>query len=81
MTCGKMYVYHKYYGANKVALLYPGKETSKSNGNYLDPISKQETDMECSVFTFLVEPKTKQWQKKINSELESWWIATNQNTK
>jgi hypothetical protein len=76
----QMYVYHEYYGASKVALIYPGKETYKSNGNYLDPISRQETQMECSVITFLVEPKIKQWQRKIQSELESWWISTVKNT-
>ena len=76
----QMYVYHEYYGANKVALIYPGKETSKSNGNYLDPMTRQETMKECSVISFIVEPRIKQWQKKIYTELESWWSLQNQNT-
>lgn len=76
----QMYVYHEYYGANKVALIYPGKETSNSNGNYLDPITRQETEKECSVISFIVEPKIKQWQKKIYTELESWWSLQTQNT-
>ena len=69
----QMYVYHEYYGADKVALIYPGKETSNSTGIYLDPRTLQETKKECSVITFVVEPKIKQWQKKIYTELESWW--------
>jgi 5-methylcytosine-specific restriction enzyme subunit McrC len=76
----QMYVYHTYYGANKVALVYPGKETSKSNGNYLDPITRKETEKECSVISFLVEPKIKNWQKKIYNELEGWWNLQKQNT-
>ncbi|MES2622228.1 MAG: restriction endonuclease [Bacteroidota bacterium] len=69
----QMYVYHEYYRADKVALIYPGKKTSKSNGNYLDPITTQETKKVCSVVSFSVEPNVKQWQKKIYSELESLW--------
>ena len=76
----QMYVYHEYYGANKVALIYPGKETSYSNGIYLDPRTRQETKKECSVISFVVEPKIKQWQKKIYTELESWWSLQKQNT-
>jgi 5-methylcytosine-specific restriction enzyme subunit McrC len=76
----QMYVYHEYYGANKVALIYPGKETSTSNGNYLDPMTRQETEKECSVISFIVEPKIKQWQKKIYTELESWRSLQKQNT-
>lgn len=76
----QMYVYHEYYGANKVALIYPGKETSNSNGNYLDPRTRQETKKECSVISFVVEPKIKQWQKKIYTELENWWSLQKQNT-
>lgn len=76
----QMYVYHTYYEANKVALVYPGKETSKSNGNYLDPFTRKETEKECSVISFLVEPRIKIWQKKIFTELESWWSLPHQKT-
>lgn len=74
----QIYVYHEYYGANKVALIYPGKETTNSNGNYLDPLTRQETEKECSVISFIVEPKIKQWQKKIYTDLESWWSLQKQ---
>ncbi|GEM56645.1 restriction endonuclease [Flavobacterium branchiophilum] len=76
----QMYVYHEYYGANKVALIYPGKETSNTNGNYIDPMTRLETKKECSVISFIVEPKIKHWQKKIYTELESWWSLQKQNT-
>lgn len=69
----QMYIYHEFYRASKVALIYPGKETLKSNGIYLDPTTNQETDKECSVISFIVEPRIKKWQKKIYDELEKWW--------
>lgn len=76
----QMFVYHEYFGATKVALVYPGKENSKSIGNYLDPKSRNETEKECSIITFMVEPKIKDWQKKIYIELDNWWSLHEQNT-
>lgn len=70
----QMYVYHDYYGAKKVALIYPGKTDSNSNGNYLDPLTRNETEKECSVITIKVETKIKLWKRKIYNDLESWWL-------
>src|SRR5690606_26999948 len=47
----QMYVYHEYFGAKKVALIYPGQETYKASGIYLDPRTGIESNKECSVLS------------------------------
>lgn len=68
----QMYVYHEYYGAKRVALVYPGIESIKQGGTYLHPKTGKEIDKECSIISLSVESKIKQWQKNIYSEFESW---------
>lgn len=60
----QMYVYHEYYEAKKVALVYPGA-SQKSCGTYLDPKTSKEIDKECSIISLSVMPKIKEWQEKI----------------
>lgn len=60
----QMYVYHEYYGASRVALVYPGTKELISRGDYLDPKTSKKTDKECSVIFLPVEIKL--WQKKIS---------------
>lgn len=68
----QLFVYHEYYGAKKVALVYPGTESSKISGSYLDPISTKKSDKECSVISLSVEPKIQLWQKNICNDFERW---------
>jgi len=68
----QMYVYHEYYGAKRVALVYPGTVSSKSSGTYLDPKTSQEIDKECSVISLSIEPKIKLWQQNIYKDFERW---------
>ena len=68
----QMYVYHEYYGAKKVALVYPGTKSIKSNGIYLDPNTSYEIDKECSIITLSVEPVIKVWQQNIYNHFEKW---------
>jgi 5-methylcytosine-specific restriction enzyme subunit McrC len=63
-----MYVYHEYYDANKVALVYPGEKTSKTGGKFLDPKTSSETVMECNVISIGVESKIKEWQYQIGKD-------------
>ena len=69
----QMYVYHEYYGATKVALVYPGTESTRSSGEFLNPkIGKEWMVKECSIITLSVEPKIKQWQFNISKEFNLW---------
>jgi 5-methylcytosine-specific restriction enzyme subunit McrC len=68
----QMYVYHEYYDAKKVALVYPGADSVQTFGRYLDPSEDTETDMECSVMTVSVESNIKQWQQNIFKDFQTW---------
>lgn len=70
----QMYVYHEYYGAKRVALIYPGSgnETVKSQGSYLHPITSIAIGKECSVISLSVKGQIKEWQQHIQGEVENW---------
>jgi len=69
----QMYVYHEYYGAKKVALVYPGTKSSMQiKGNYLNPETRNKTDKECSIIPLPVNSNIKQWQESIREEFETW---------
>lgn len=68
----QMYVYHKYYGAKRVALVYPGTESKKAKGIYLDPKTSAGIDKECSVISLSVVPVIKDWQLKIYNDCAAW---------
>lgn len=72
----QMYVYHEYYKAKKVALVYPGSVLLKTMGTYLDPVSSKEIDKECSIFSIPAQTDINQWQKNIYKEFETWmeWL-------
>lgn len=69
----QMYVYHEYYKANKVALVYPG-EASAVKGNYLDWKTEDKSDKECSVLTIPIEKNIKEWQKSITDYLVGQFV-------
>ncbi len=71
----QMFVYLKYYGAKKVALVYPGTENKNQSGQYYDHRShdsKHLSDEECSVISIGVEKDVKAWQKTIFESINSW---------
>ncbi len=72
----QMYVYHEYYKARKVALVYPGSDLLNTMGTYLDPGSSKEIDKECSVFSIPAQSDIKQWQKNIYQIFETWMNYT-----
>ena len=64
----QMFVYHEYYAASKVALVYPSLECSISKGNFLNPKTGASNDKECSVISIKVMDKIKEWQEKIYND-------------
>ena len=67
----QMYVYHEYYNAKRVALVYPGKESLQS-GVYFDSKTGGKSDKQCSVICLDVKNNIKAWQENINSCIEKW---------
>jgi 5-methylcytosine-specific restriction enzyme subunit McrC len=68
----QMYVYHEYYSATKVALVYPGERTSKIGGNFLDPKTSKERGIECNVISIAVEPNIRRWQIQIGKNFNRY---------
>ncbi len=75
----QMYVYHKYFGANRVALIYPGAETKINGGKYLDHKTGDDTEMECSILTLSLPNQIdgqritlRIWQGEIREKIEQW---------
>ena len=73
----QMFVYMKYYGAKKVALVYPGAENRNQAGQYYDHRSKDSKHLsneECSVITIGVEKDVKTWQERIGQYINNWKV-------
>lgn len=68
----QLYVYHQYYNAKKVALVYPGTNYSLKSGKYLNQDNGKETEKECSVISLPVVHKIDLWQKSIYREVKDW---------
>jgi 5-methylcytosine-specific restriction enzyme subunit McrC len=65
----QMYVYHRYFGAKKVGMIYPSQTSSRVAGVYL-PIYEQEgLEMECCLIGICVDVDLKVWQKEIYKEI------------
>ena len=73
----QMFVYMKYYGAKKVALVYPGAENRNQSGQYYDHSSQDSQHLsneECSVITIGVEKDVKIWQERIGQYINNWKV-------
>ncbi len=71
----QMFVYMKYYGAKKVALVYPGSVNRNQSGYYYDhngSNSKELSNEECSVVSIGVDRDVNTWQKAISDDIMSW---------
>lgn len=71
----QMFVYLKYFGAKKVALVYPGLENKCQSGKYYDHNSINTielSDEECSIISISVEKDINVWQKLIYENINSW---------
>lgn len=69
----QMFVYHHYYHAHKVAIIYPG-ENEKRKGLYFDK-DGAEAKQECSLIGLQPEENIKEWQSRIFKSVEDWMTA------
>lgn len=67
----QMYVYHKFYDAKRVALVYPGYKT-QTIGNYITPQTQQVDDVECSLLPISIDKNIRDWQKKMSDTIIGW---------
>lgn len=79
----QMYVYHEYYGANKVVLVYPGKPEKSSTGSFYELPAHNGIAKECSIL-YLEMPYesasgtslVRSWQQQIHTQCLHWWNKT-----
>ncbi|MDI1304064.1 MAG: restriction endonuclease [bacterium] len=67
----QMYVYHEYFDAKKVALVYPGNSENSKAGTYLKKDGEHDNKI-CSVVLINVENEIKEWQKKIGEVIKQF---------
>jgi 5-methylcytosine-specific restriction enzyme subunit McrC len=69
----QLYVYHQYFQAEKVALLYPSPESYCKRGSYLAVGSQQEySDYQCALIGLELGDGVKDWQEGIGVQLKCW---------
>lgn len=64
----QLYVYHEYYQAHKVALVYPGPANIHL-GNYYEADHQSLSNRECSVITIHTEKGIAAWQAYIANQV------------
>ncbi|MDP2415744.1 McrC family protein [Daejeonella sp.] len=68
----QMFVYLKYFNANKVALIYPGNEDGNRSGTFYDEKNGSIGKQECSIISVKVNRDIKQWQKELTNQINNW---------
>lgn len=75
----QMYVYHEYYAAKKVALVYPGSESIETKGAFFPTPSYGQMDKVCSVIALALPVNAREnkslvrtWQENIQQRFECW---------
>ena len=66
----QMYVYHEFFKAQKVALVYPGDNKHSKSGNYFNKSGSEDGEKQCSVILVNVENDIKVWQVKIREQIK-----------
>lgn len=69
----QLYVYHEYYQARKVALIYPGNQAINS-GKYFDKDGKDISEKECSVISIPASDNISKWQNEIAEMIYKKWL-------
>jgi 5-methylcytosine-specific restriction enzyme subunit McrC len=68
----QLFVYHEYYSASKVCILYPGKSNTIRKGTYLPTQKDHSRIKECALMPAMVENQISKWQQKIADNAISW---------
>lgn len=69
----QMYVYHEYFDAQKVALVYPGNNKNSKKGTYFDKDGVNDDNKHCSVVLIdVVDTGIKKWQKNIIEQIKNF---------
>ena len=68
----QMYVYHEYFEAERVALVYPGEPENSRPGTYLDKLGNEDGKKQCSVILMKVESDIKKWQRCISEQIKEF---------
>lgn len=71
----QMFVYLKYFGAKRVALVFPSEQNRNQSGLYYDHTSHESKDLsneECSIISIGVGHDVKEWQRKIHENISYW---------
>ena len=68
----QMYVYHEYFSAEKVALVYPSDTNDNSQGKYFDKLGIEDEGKQCSVVSLKVEKDVRKWQECINVQIKKF---------
>jgi 5-methylcytosine-specific restriction enzyme subunit McrC len=68
----QMYVYHEYFKAEKVALIYPNAMNKQIKGDFLEPTSGTPFDKQCCVISLSVDKEIINWQKNISETIKNW---------
>ncbi|MFV0163652.1 McrC family protein [Empedobacter falsenii] len=67
----QMYVYHRFYQAKKVALIYPSDQHSIQKGNYFSSDKHGEmSEKECSIMQIATALDIKVWQEEIVNRIK-----------
>jgi len=69
----QMYVYHEYFEAVKVALVYPGLGHPIS-GNYSPKNTEDDSEKRCSVIKISTDSSIKVWQRNIADSIFIGWL-------
>lgn len=66
----QLYVYHEYFDAQRVALVYPGKQDFR-NGHYFN-FDQSASEKECAVICLDVHPRIRVWQEEIREKIRTY---------
>lgn len=74
----QMYVYHRFYQAKKVSLLYPSSVHSIQKGNYFSSKTHGEmSEKECSIIQIATSDNLRLWQEEIVMNIGDYLLGYN----